>query len=101
MQIGSEVYNGPPEIAGNIATQASLEDSSTVSGEINYQFDEDWFRVELQAGKQYSFALTGLSDSLLKLLDSSGGFVAFDDDGGDGTDSLLRFVTASDGTYYI
>ena len=101
LQIGSEVYNGPPEIAGNIATQASLEDSSTVSGEINYQFDEDWFRVELQAGKQYSFALTGLSDSLLKLLDSSGGFVAFDDDGGDGTDSLLRFVPASDGTYYI
>ena len=101
LQIGSEVYNGPPEVAGNIATQASLEDSSTVSGEINYQFDEDWFRVELQAGKQYSFALTGLSDSLLKLLDSSGGFVAFDDDGGDGTDSLLRFVPASDGTYYI
>ena len=101
LQIGSEVYNGPPEVAGNIATQASLEDSSTVSGEINYQFDEDWFRVELQAGKEYSFALTGLSDSLLKLLDSSGGFVAFDDDGGDGTDSLLLFVPASDGTYYI
>jgi hypothetical protein len=101
LQIGSEVYNGPPEVAGNIATQASLEDASTVSGEINYQFDEDWFRVELQAGIQYSFALTGLSDSLLKLFDSTGGFVSFDDDGGDGTDSLLRFVPASNGTYYI
>ena len=101
LQIGSEVYNGPPEVAGNIATQASLEDASTVRGEINYQFDEDWFRVELQAGIQYSFALTGLSDSLLKLFNSTGGFISFDDDGGDGTDSLLRFVPASDGTYYI
>jgi hypothetical protein len=101
LQISSEVYNGPPEVAGNISTQASLSDSSSVSGEINYQFDEDWFRVELQAGNQYSFALTGLSDSLLILLDSSGHFVSFDDDGGDGTDSLLRFVPPSDGTYYI
>ena len=101
LQISSEVYNGPPEVAGSISTQASLSDSSSVSGEINYQFDEDWFRVELQAGNQYSFALTGLSDSLLILLDSSGHFVSFDDDGGDGTDSLLRFVPPSDGTYYI
>ena len=101
LQISSEVYNGPPEVAGNISTQANLSDSSSVSGEINYQFDEDWFRVELQAGNQYSFALTGLSDSLLILLDSSGHFVSFDDDGGDGTDSLLRFVPPSDGTYYI
>ena len=101
LQIDSEVYDGPPEIPANISTQASLSDSSSVSGEINYQLDEDWFRVDLEAGNQYSFALNGLSDSLLKLFDESGGFLAFDDDGGDDTDSLLRYVPASDGTYYI
>jgi len=101
LQIGSEVYSGPPEVPGSASTQVSLADSGSVSGEINYQGDEDWFQVDLQAGNQYSFAISGLSDSLLKLFDSSGGFVSFDDDGGDGTDSLLRFAPASDGTYYI
>ena len=101
LQVGSEVYSGPPEVPGSASTQMSLADSGSVSGEINYQGDEDWFQVDLQAGNQYSFAISGLSDSLLKLFDSSGGFVSFDDDGGDGTDSLLRFAPASNGTYYI
>ena len=101
LQIESEVYSGPPDVPANLSTQVSLSDASSVSGEINYQGDEDWFRVNLEAGNQYSFALTGLSDGLLKLFDSSGDFVSFDDDGGDGTDSLLRFAPSSDGTYFI
>lgn len=101
LQIGSEVYSGPPEIPGDKSTQTSLVVAGSVSGNVDYSGDEDWFRVDLQAGNQYSFALSGLPDSLLKLFDSSGDFVAFDDDGGGGTDSLLRFNPASDGTYYI
>jgi len=101
LQIGSQVYSGPPEIPGNKSTQASLAVAGSVSGNVDYQGDEDWFRVDLQAGNQYSFSLSGLPDSLLKLFDSSGDFVAFDDDGGGGTDSLLRFAPTSNGTYYI
>lgn len=101
LQIGSQVYSGPPEIPGNKSTQASLAVTGSVSGNVDYQGDEDWFRVDLQAGNQYSFSLSGLPDSLLKLFDSSGDFVAFDDDGGGGTDSLLRFAPTSNGTYYI
>lgn len=101
LQIESEVYTGPADVPGNLSTQASLSDTTSVSGVINYEGDEDWFRVNLEAGKQYSFSLTGLSDSLLKLFDGTGGFVSFDDDGGDGTDSLLRFAPSSDGVYFI
>lgn len=101
LQIGSQVYSGPPEIPGNKSTQASLAVAGSVSGNVDYQGDEDWFRVDLQAGNQYSFSLSGLPDSLLKLFESSGDFVAFDDDGGGGTDSLLRFAPTSNGTYYI
>ena len=101
LQIGSQVYSGPPEIPGNKSTQSSLAVAGSVSGNVDYQGDEDWFRVDLQAGNQYSFSLSGLPDSLLKLFDSSGDFVAFDDDGGGGTDSLLRFAPTSNGTYYI
>jgi len=101
LQIGSQVYSGPPEIPGNKSTQASLAVAGSVSGNVDYQGDEDWFRVDLQAGNQYSFSLSGLPDSLLKLFDSSGDFVAFDDDGGGGTDSLLRFAPTSNGTFYI
>ena len=101
LQIESEVYKGPPDVPAGKSTQAKLEVSANVSGEINFKGDQDWFQVNLQAGNEYSFSLSGLSDSLLQLFDSAGNFVDFDDDSGGGYDSLLRFIAESDDTYYI
>ena len=102
LQIGSEAAgNEPADVPGDTSSQAALANGANVSGEIDFGGDEDWFRVDLQTGNEYSFALGGLADSLLTLYDSNGRFLAMDDDGGDELDALLRFTPTSNGTYYI
>ena len=79
--------------------------------------DQDFFKVELEAGKTYEFTQYGaaggpsgvpLSDAYLELYDSAGNLLAEADGGGRtpggeayGTDALLSFTAATSGTYYI
>ena len=73
--------------------------------------DHDWFRVQLIAGNSYTISLLGqtaglgtLEDPYLRLCDSAGVQVAFNDDIVDGVgirDSRLTYVAPSTGAYYI
>lgn len=95
------------DIPGSIATDASIAVNSTRTSTIDFDGDQDYFQISLTPGT-YEFALRAassgagsLSDPLLTLLSSSGGFVASNDDGGTGLDSLLNFIVTSPATYFL
>jgi Ca2+-binding RTX toxin-like protein len=101
--IGLDISDTVP---GNASTTFSLSIGSAIAGSINTLGDSDWFRVSLTAGQTYSFALNGaggtpLSDPTLTLYNAAGAQVAYNDDGGPGTNSLLTFTATASGTYFI
>lgn len=89
-------------------TPYSISVGDTFSGTISPGTDQDWIEVTLVAGQTYTFGSSGsdgaggtLSDPNLRLMDSTGAEIAFNDDGGAGFDALLTFTATTSGTYYI
>ena len=76
---------------------------------LDSRFDEDWIRVELVAGKSYDIRLQGIgldavADTVLKIFNSEGEEIAFNDD--IETESLnlfsmVEFSADATGAYYI
>ena len=103
------------DAAASIDTAYMVSAGDMFKGSLSTKHDEDWVKVELEAGKTYSITLTGdtggVSDPILMLLDSKGGTIAMNDDinpagssrPGNATNlnSALRFTAEEDGTYYI
>jgi serralysin len=97
---------GGPDIAGNASTTAVLAVGGNATSDIDVVDDTDWFKITLTSGQFYQFALNGsgstpLSDPYLSLFNSSGSFVAEDDDSGPGANSLLVYQATSTGEYYL
>src|SRR5262245_60789019 len=98
--------SGSDTVPGSTGTSLTLSGASSVRGFINANGDQDWYAVTLTAGQTYTFALSGfgvgaLSDAYLRLLNSSGTQVAFDDDSGPLAASKLTFTASTSGTYYV
>ncbi|MGD9982088.1 MAG: Ig-like domain-containing protein, partial [Hyphomonadaceae bacterium] len=95
------------DYAGSTATTGSVTvNGAVVSGNIETAGDTDWFRVNLVAGQRYQFDLIGagskpLGDTYLVLRDSAGNILAFDDDSGDGLNSLLAYTALTTGVFYL
>jgi serralysin len=83
-------------------------------GTINTLGDQDFFAVNLTAGRIYDIGQylvvggpsgTPLADAYLEIYDSAGNFVTSADGGGpntpSGLDALLTFLPQTSGTYYI
>ena len=105
----------PDSVADDITTT----DSVTVGGgsivsTIDMIGDQDFFAVELIAGRTYDIgqyaAIAGpsgipLSDAYIELFDAAGNLLVSADGGGpntpSGLDALLTFVAPTSGTYYI
>ncbi len=86
----------------------SINVGQTVGGEHPFGDIEDWYEISLTAGREYTFESKGLStssgtmtDPYLRILDSSGTVITFDDDGGTGTNARLVFTPTETGTYYV
>ena len=94
----------PVDIAGGTSTTASLGTTTPQSSGIDGAGDQDWFRVALSAGNRYDFVMNpGAGSSLdcyLRLLDSNGLQIAFNDDPVNFT-SHISFVATTAGTYYV
>ena len=105
------VTESEPDVAADTGTGATVAVGGSVTGEIDYEGDRDWFAVTLQAGKSYGIDLEGswtgqgtLSDPYIRgIYDSSGGLIAGteNDDGGLDRNSRVAFTPDADGTYYI
>ncbi|MDO8263423.1 MAG: hypothetical protein Q7T21_09360, partial [Gallionella sp.] len=76
---------------------------SNLTGAVDFAYNKDWYSINLTAGTAYQFAqssTTGL-DSYLRLYDSSGFMVAFNDDSGGSTNSLMPYTPGISATYYV
>jgi hypothetical protein len=96
-------------VPGDTSTGATISVGGSVSGNLDFVGDHDWFRVALTAGQTYTITVTGtgaggLPDSYLNIYDSTGfTILASNDDIVDGTNrnSLINFTAPSSGTYYL
>lgn len=95
----------PDTVAASTATTETLLPGASVEVTIDTLGDHDWYAVTLVAGTSYVFHTTAIAgqnpDTFLNLRNASGTIVASDDDGGDGTYSVIRFTATSSGTFYI
>lgn len=96
----------PDEASASTNTRGRIEVSGSAEGGLDYPGDHDWYRIRLQQGQAYRFALNGsgasaLNDPLLRLRDSRGEELAMDDDGGAGLNSYLEFTAPSTGNYFL
>ena len=104
-QVPSDDYAQDTGTSGSVAVDGS------VTGEIEFDSDRDWFAVTLEAGKSYRIDLKGsstndgtLSDPHLRgIYDAEGTRYIFssDDDGGTGKNSQEFFVPEQDGVYFL
>src|SRR5712671_5921866 len=97
---------GSDTVAGSTSTSSTLSAASSVRGFVNSSGDQDWYRIDLVAGHQYTFELSGfgkgaLPDAYLHLFNASGIEIASDDDSGPLAGSLLTFTASATGSYYI
>jgi serralysin len=90
-------------VPGSTSTGFSISAGGSASGFVNTAGDQDWYRITLTAGQTYVIQSTSFDglDSYVRLLNSSGTELAFDDDSGPGLDSRLVFTATTSGTYYI
>lgn len=92
-------------VLGSTATTATIAPGSSVDVVIDTNGDHDWYRITLTAGQSYVFttqAIAGSSpDTFLYLRDSAGALITSDDDGGDGTYSLIPYTATTSGTFYL
>ena len=98
--------SGSDTVAGSTSTSSTLSAGSSVRGFVNSSTDQDWYRVDLVAGHQYTFELNGFGkganpDVYLHLFNASGTEIASDDDSGPLAGSLLTFTASATASYYI
>ena len=99
------------ELRDDTATTGTVAVGESVTGNIQFAGDRDWFAVELEAGKAYRIDLEGLPtdegtlrDPYLRgIHDANGDIIAYtiNDDGGDGFNSRVTFVAPETATYYV
>ena len=106
------------DVADDTTTTATITvDGAHIISTINTIGDQDFFKVELEAGKTYEIgqyaAVAGpsgvpLSDAYIEIYDSTGKLIQYTDGGGRtpsgeayGLDALMTFTPMQSGTYYI
>lgn len=99
------------DIAANTKTTASLAAGYSLESTIGASGDVDWVRVNLVAGRRYTFDLAGqessagtLADPLIVGLYSNKGRLISgtrDDDSGPGYEAQLNFTATQTGTYFL
>ena len=104
---------GDDDIGADTRSGASVRPGAPASGRINFAGDHDWISANLVAGKVYVVDVLGegagssgvvggtLKDSTLRLLDTSGKELMFDDNSGAGLDAHLIIPANSSGAYYF
>ncbi|MDU8930041.1 M10 family metallopeptidase C-terminal domain-containing protein [Alisedimentitalea sp. MJ-SS2] len=102
-------YTEAGDAAASTATTYTVSVGDTFNGAISSGADQDWVAVNLVAGQSYVFwvwgtggSAVGLSDTTLRVHDSAGNEIAFNDDVSSGNYfSAIQFTATATGTYYI
>ena len=93
-------------LSGNEETSAFLKVGFSKSFDLEHNADKDWTAIFLKKGESYEFSMdkklgTTSLDPYLSLFDSKSQLVAFDDDSGPGTNSLIKYIANDTGIYYL
>ncbi|WP_305987529.1 M10 family metallopeptidase C-terminal domain-containing protein [Roseibium sp. MMSF_3544] len=104
--IVNAAFTETSDATANISTSYSMSAGDTFNGSLSSAGDRDWIAINLEAGKSYTIELTGtgasaLADAYLRLYNSSGIQIAYNDDGGPGYNSAMTFTATTTGTYYL
>lgn len=94
----------PPADPNDQISEALTAGFGTYTGSISDSSDVDMWAVTVGAGDQVTFALntpTSDLDPEIRLFNSSGQLLDWDDDDGPDYDSLLTYTFNSAGTYYL
>jgi hypothetical protein len=75
--IGQNPGAGGDTVPGGTGTALTLSNDASVRGYVNVSGEQDWYRVTLTAGQQYTFFMNGfgvgaIRDPFVRLYDSSG-----------------------------
>jgi len=91
------------DFAGDATTTGSIAVGGNRAGVVNFNGDRDWFRINLTAGRSYTFSAIGntLLDPDLYLRDANGNQLSFADDAGGSANPTINFTAQSTGTYYL
>ncbi|KMW59204.1 Alkaline phosphatase [Candidatus Rhodobacter oscarellae] len=90
---------------GGISTPYSLSVGDTLFGTLS-RFDVDWVAVDVVAGQTYAISLNsaasgGIGDAYLRLYDSGGNFIGYNDNGGTGDNAFVNYTATYTGTIYV
>jgi Ca2+-binding RTX toxin-like protein len=96
-------------VPADTSTARSVAIGGSLTVTIDVGGDHDWYRVALEAGRQYRFDLrsvdsgggTGDRDPYLRLLDGESIELAVNDDSGDTLNSSIVYVPTLSGTYFL
>jgi hypothetical protein len=100
------------DFTAGTATTGVATLNGSVSGQVDYAGDQDWFRVTLTAGKTYTIRMKGspsgggltLTDPYFQGIYNSAGVLiggTSNDDYGGGRESQVVFAPTGTGTYYL
>lgn len=96
------------DVRNDASTSARIAAGRSVSGNIEYEGDLDWYRFSARTGNRYRISLSGasengLGDPLLRVLDRDGAELAANDDAADGSslNSQLEFIPTANGDVFI
>ena len=96
------------DFPSSTATTGRVDVGASATGNIDSFGDDDWFRVDLEAGKVYQFDLEGadtsrgtLSNPYLTLNDGSGTNFDNNDDNTTNLNSLLTYTATATGAHYL
>jgi len=89
------------DYAGSVATGGAVAPGEPVQGNIDVAGDQDWFRIEVEAGNLYEFDLQGEADGGGTLIDPY--LVFYDEEGNYVTEGYeeLFFEAEADATYFV
>lgn len=96
------------DAAADDSTSYSFDVGDVFNGTLDSAGDRDWVAITLEEGQNYTINLTGttggLADPYLRLYDSNGTLLEFNDDinyGAGIRDSSIDFTATSSGVYYL
>ena len=92
-----------PDNSFGLADYLGASPNSTYSAQYLSYGDDDYSYFYAYAGERISIETSGdfNLDTVVRLYDSSVSFLASDDDGGYGYNSLLNYTAPYSGTYYV
>ena len=95
------------DFGGDIATAGEIAPGETVTGIVDVPNDEDWFEIELEAGKTYTIDMRSrpsgvgsLDNPFLQLLDANGEEIVANDDF-NYAEARIVYTAAVGGAYFI